>query len=258
MTRQQSIKSALLGGVVLAAWPALAADVTPQRLVNPEPQNWLMNHRTYDGQRFSPLERINKTNVKGLKLAYAVPLGGGAGNEFTNATPLVEDGFMYVTDSWGVLYKIDVTSGEYGRIVWRMGPKQERQLRNRGAALWGNLVITGRLKDIIIRGGENVSPKEVEDLLITHPSVHDVAIVAMPDRVFGERSCAFVQTTDQLTLTDIVDFLRAHNVAAYKLPERIELRADLPRNTTGKLRKDLLRAEIASILEREHAAVDRS
>jgi cyclohexanecarboxylate-CoA ligase len=122
----------------------------------------------------------------------------------------------------------------------------------------GFLSVTGRLKDIIIRGGENVSPKEVEDLLITHPSVHDVAIVAMPDRVFGERSCAFVQTTDQLTLTDIVDFLRAHNVAAYKLPERIELRADLPRNTTGKLRKDLLRAEIASILEREHAAVDRS
>jgi alcohol dehydrogenase (cytochrome c) len=138
-----SIKAALLGSVVLAVSPALAADVTPQRLANPEPQNWLMNHRTYDGQRFSPLERINKANVKGLKLAYAVPLGGSAGNEFTNATPLVEDGFMYVTDSWGVLYKIDVTSGDHGRIVWRMDPKQERQLRNRGAALWGNLVITG-------------------------------------------------------------------------------------------------------------------
>src|SRR5438105_12820023 len=112
-------------------------------VVNPEPHNWLMNHRTYDGQRFSPLARINKDNVKGLKLAYAVPLGGGAGNEFTNATPLVEDGFLYVTDSWGVLYKIDVTAGDVGRIVWRMDPKQERQMRNRGAALWGNLVITG-------------------------------------------------------------------------------------------------------------------
>jgi alcohol dehydrogenase (cytochrome c) len=138
--------SALLTGTMLSvAWPAVAADVTPERLVNAdkEPQNWLMNHRTYDGQRFSPLTRINKDNVKGLKLAYAVPLGGGAGNEFTNATPLVEDGFLYVTDSWGVLYKIDVTSGDHGRIVWRMDPKQERQLRNRGAALWGNLVITG-------------------------------------------------------------------------------------------------------------------
>ena len=92
----------------------LAADVTPERLVNAdkEPQNWLMNHRTYDGQRFSPLARINKDNVKNLKLAYAVPLGGKGGNEFTNATPLVEDGFLYITDSWGVLYKIDGRSGE--------------------------------------------------------------------------------------------------------------------------------------------------
>src|SRR5438046_1743441 len=145
MTRERNrfIRAALLGGVVMAAWPALAAEVTPQRLLNPEPQNWLMNHRTYDGQRFSPLDKINKANAKGLQLAYAVPLGGGAGNEFTVATPLVEDGFLYTTDSWGVLYKIDVTSGQFGRIVWRMDPKQERQLRNRGAALWGNLVITG-------------------------------------------------------------------------------------------------------------------
>jgi alcohol dehydrogenase (cytochrome c) len=145
-TRARSIRMALLaGGVMLAAGPALAADVTPERLVNAdkEPHNWLMNHRTYDGQRYSPLDRINKTNVKGLKLAYAVPLGGGAGDEHTVATPLVEDGFLYTTDSWGVLYKIDVTSGQVGRIVWRMDPKQERQLRNRGAALWGNLVITG-------------------------------------------------------------------------------------------------------------------
>jgi alcohol dehydrogenase (cytochrome c) len=138
-------KTALLCSVIATSVPAIAADVTPERLVNAdkEPHNWLMNHRTYDGQRYSPLDRINKTNVKGLKLAYAVPLGGGAGEEFTVATPLVEDGFLYTTDSWGVLYKIDVTSGQVGRIVWRMDPKQERQLRNRGAALWGNLVITG-------------------------------------------------------------------------------------------------------------------
>jgi alcohol dehydrogenase (cytochrome c) len=127
-----------------ALTPALAADVTPERLLNAdkEPQNWLMNHRTYDGQRFSPLERINKSNVKGLKLAYAVPLGGGAGNEWNEATALAEDGFLYITDSWGVLYKIDARAGDVGRIVWRMDPKQERQVNNRGAAFWGNLVIT--------------------------------------------------------------------------------------------------------------------
>src|SRR5579862_9792194 len=142
--RYVSFHAALLAGSMLA-WPAMAADVTPERLLNPdrEPQNWLMNHRTYDGQRFSPLARINRGTVNNLKLVYAVPLGGGAGNEFTVATPLAEDGFLYVTDSWGVLYKIDGTSGDLGRIVWRMDPKQERQLRNRGAALWGNLVISG-------------------------------------------------------------------------------------------------------------------
>ncbi len=139
-----SLKSALLAGVVAAAWPALAAEVTPQRLINAdkEPQNWLMNHHTYDGQRYSLLDRINRGNVKGLKLAYAVALGGGAGNEFNQATPLAEDGFLYTVDSWGVVYKIDGTSGDVGRIVWRMDPKQQKQVANRGVALWGNLVVS--------------------------------------------------------------------------------------------------------------------
>src|SRR5882757_8831293 len=84
-----------LTSTALAVSSLSAAEVTPDRLLNAdrEPQNWLMNHRTYDGQRFSPLARINRDNVKNLKLAYAVPLGGGAGNEFANAT-LAEDGFL--------------------------------------------------------------------------------------------------------------------------------------------------------------------
>src|SRR5438477_5583450 len=144
MTKYNSIRNALFAGSMLAtAWPALAAEVTPQRLANPEPHNWLMNHRTYDAQRFSPLDKINKDNVKNLKLAYAVALGGTATNENLEATPLVEDGFMYVVDLWGIVYKIDARSGEAGRIVWRMDPKQEKApLSNRGAALWGNYVIS--------------------------------------------------------------------------------------------------------------------
>ncbi len=108
-----SLHATLLAGSMLAASPVSAADVTPQRLLNPdkEPQNWLMNHRTYDGQRFSPLARINKDNVKNLKLAYAVPLAGTPGGEFIEATPLAEDGFLYITDSWSVLYKIDASAG---------------------------------------------------------------------------------------------------------------------------------------------------
>src|ERR1700735_2451021 len=102
--RDFSFQAALLACSMLA-WPAMAADVTPDRLANAdrEPQNWLMNHRTYDGQRYSPLARINKDTVRGLKLAYTVALGGIAANEYVMSTPLAEDGFLYVTDSAGVL-----------------------------------------------------------------------------------------------------------------------------------------------------------
>src|SRR3984893_2390208 len=137
--------AALLGGVAFAAGPALAAELTSQRLINAdkEPQNWLMNHRPYDGRRFSPLDQINKASVKNLKLAYAVALGGTSANENLEATPLVEDGFMFMVDLWGIVYKIDVRSGTSGRIVWRMNPKQEKVANaNRGVALWGNYVIS--------------------------------------------------------------------------------------------------------------------
>ena len=116
-----------------------------ERLVNAgkEPGNWLMNHRTYDGQRYSTLDRINRNNVKSMRLAYAVALGGSAANENIQATPLAEDGYLYVVDQWGVLYKIDARDGQTARIVWRMDPGQEKlPLSNRGAALWGNLVIS--------------------------------------------------------------------------------------------------------------------
>jgi alcohol dehydrogenase (cytochrome c) len=147
MTARTGLSRAALlaSGVFAVAWPAVAAEVTPERLLNPdkEPQNWLMNHRTYDGQRFSPLARINKDNVKSLKLAYSVALGGTSINENLEATPLAEDGYLYIVDLWGIVYKIDARSGDVGRIVWRMDPKQQKfPLSNRGAALWGNLVIS--------------------------------------------------------------------------------------------------------------------
>src|SRR4030081_3194674 len=136
--------SALVLGAAMAS-SALAADVTPDRLANAdkEPHNWLMNHRSYDAQRYSPLDKIDKANVKNLKLAYAVAIGGTSANENLQSTPLAEDGFLYVVDQWGVLYKIDASSGDVGRIVWRMDPGQEKLPQsNRGAALWRNLVIT--------------------------------------------------------------------------------------------------------------------
>src|SRR5262245_62282504 len=123
-----SIRTLLLAGAAaIVAAPGFAAEVTPDRLANAdkEPQNWLMNHRTYDAQRYSPLDKINKGNVKSLKLAYAVAIGGTSANENLESTPLVEDGYVYVVDQWSVVYKIDGRSGDVGRIVWRMDPGQE-------------------------------------------------------------------------------------------------------------------------------------
>ncbi|HEY5064089.1 MAG TPA: hypothetical protein VIJ04_04550 [Xanthobacteraceae bacterium] len=104
-----SIRYLLLAGAMLVGSPALAGDVTPDRLVNAdkEPQNWLMNHRTYDSRRYSPLDAINEDNVKNLKLEYAVALGGTTADENLEATPLAEDGFLYVVDQWGVPVEYD-------------------------------------------------------------------------------------------------------------------------------------------------------
>src|ERR1700722_6394929 len=144
-THHHTLRALLLAGAALAAVPALAADVTPDRLVNAdrEPGNWLMNHRTYDSQRYAPLDKINTSNIKSLKLAYAVAIGGTSVNENLESTPLAEDGFLYVVDLWGVVYKIDARSGDAGRIVWRMDPGQEKMPdANRGVALWGNFVVS--------------------------------------------------------------------------------------------------------------------
>jgi alcohol dehydrogenase (cytochrome c) len=137
-----AIVAALAYSLLASTAPARAADVTYERLLNPEPQNWLMHHHDFNAQRYSPLDQINRSNAKNLKLAFAVALGGKTAADSLEATPLVEDGFMYMVDSWGVVTKIDVSSGSAGAIVWKMDPGLANQDRNRGAALWGNLVIS--------------------------------------------------------------------------------------------------------------------
>jgi alcohol dehydrogenase (cytochrome c) len=142
MSKTPSLASLTIAVLMAGTAGTYAADVTYERLRNPEPQNWLMNHRDFASHRFSPLDQINKTNVKNLKLAFAVPLGGKAGNEYVEATPLVDNGFMYITDVWGVVYKIDVHPGRQGQVLWKMDPGEQKPDRNRGVALWGNLVIS--------------------------------------------------------------------------------------------------------------------
>jgi alcohol dehydrogenase (cytochrome c) len=142
-SRCTGIAAALTCALLAASTGDLAAaDVTYERLLNPEPHNWLMSHHDYSSQRFSALDLINKSNVKNLKLAFSVALGGTSANEYIEATPLVDDGFLYITDVWGVVYKIDVRSGTHGRILWKVDPGQQKPDRNRGVALWGNLVVS--------------------------------------------------------------------------------------------------------------------
>jgi acyl-CoA synthetase (AMP-forming)/AMP-acid ligase II len=111
----------------------------------------------------------------------------------------------------------------------------------------GYLTVTDRLKDIIIRGGENISAKEVEDLLITHPAIADVAVIAAPDPAMGERVCAVVVPRPGFSFD--IDEARAHFAAAgaarQKTPEVIVLVDELPRTPSGKVRKEVLRARVA-------------
>jgi cyclohexanecarboxylate-CoA ligase len=113
----------------------------------------------------------------------------------------------------------------------------------------GYVRITGRAKDIIIRGGENIPVVEIEGLLYKHPGVQDVAIVAMPDERLGERACAFVAPRPgaELSLQDVVDYLDRQHVAKSYLPEHLEVVTEMPRTPSGKIQKFRLR-EMAKTL----------
>jgi acyl-CoA synthetase (AMP-forming)/AMP-acid ligase II len=107
------------------------------------------------------------------------------------------------------------------------------------------LAITGRLKDVIIRKGENVSAKEVEDHLYGHPKVGDVAVIGLPDPASGERVCAVVVTAggaEPLGFDEMVDFLKAEGLMVQKIPEQLEHEAAIPRNPAGKILKRELQA----------------
>ncbi len=138
------------------ATSGLAQGVTADRLLGAgaeaEAGNWLMVHKTYDSNRFSPLNQINASNVAGMRLAFAVPLGGlepsAFGIGYMEGTPLVDNGFMYASDPWGTPYKIDVSSGTQGKMLWVCDTGIDKDasrgilLAHRGLALSGTNVIT--------------------------------------------------------------------------------------------------------------------
>ena len=111
----------------------------------------------------------------------------------------------------------------------------------------GHVTLTGRIKDVIIRKGENISAKEIEDVLYTHPSVGDCAVIGLPDRERGERVCAVVETApgaEPLTFAAMAQWCRQAGLMTQKIPEQLEVRDTLPRNATFKILKYQLRAEL--------------
>ena len=117
--------------------------------------------------------------------------------------------------------------------------------------------IDGRIKDVINRGVEKIHAGEVEELVMRHPDVANVALVAMPDKLMGERACAYLVMEpgrDGLTVRSLGEFLLAQGLAKYKLPERVELVGSLPLSNVGKVSKKELREDITNKLDRDAAA----
>lgn len=117
----------------------------------------------------------------------------------------------------------------------------------------GEIAIQGRRKDLIVRGGENISAKEVEDLLVAHPAVRDVAVVGLPDDLMGERACAVIVLDADagiLSLRDVQAHLGSSGIAKQKFPEALWVVDSLPRTPSGKVQKYQLRAEAAGALAR--------
>lgn len=187
----------------------------------------------------------------------------------TQGSPVFEDDEVRVVDE----NDKDVPYGETGELLVR-GPTTTRGYYNSpeynkkaftkdGFYRTGDVVrmykgryltVEGRIKDTINRGAEKISAEEVENHILAHPKVENCAYVAMPDRIMGEKGCAFVQTKEgmELTLDELCRFLKEQrNIAAYKLPERLELVREFPMTNVGKIEKKALRKIITEKLEKE-------
>jgi non-ribosomal peptide synthetase component E (peptide arylation enzyme) len=111
------------------------------------------------------------------------------------------------------------------------------------------LVVTGRAKDVIIRNGENISAKEVEDLLADHPGIAEIAVVGLPDPRTGERACAVIVRAGEAgeagpDVADLLALLQSKGVAKFKAPEQVVIWDALPKNDAGKILKHRIRAEL--------------
>lgn len=168
----------------------------------------------------------------------------------------------------------DVQAGEAGEVIWRNPTKSFGYLNNaeQDEQMWwgdgwyrsgdlgifdadGYLHIVGRRRDMIIRGGLNVSPREIEDYARKHPAISDVAVVGYADPVYGERiaACVVLNPGRELTLAELDRFLRDEGLGSHKVPDRLELFDDFPRNSGAKISKLHLRDELTARGERATA-----
>src|SRR5262245_27091471 len=204
-----------------ALTPLSGADMTFERAltVAKEPQNWLLHHGNYHGHRFSALKEVNTGNVGNLKLAFTLALAGteAGGKVYMHAsleaTPLVEDGVMYVTDGWGRVYAIDMGSGKKGVFRWRFDPEIDRAwagdvaccgINNRGVALWKDKVISisldGRMFALNKSTGEKVwerkiaDPAVAETITLAPLVIRDIAIAGAAGGEYGIRG--YIDATD--------------------------------------------------------------
>jgi acyl-CoA synthetase (AMP-forming)/AMP-acid ligase II len=175
--------------------------------------------------------------IPGAELVLRDPLGDpvpvGTSGEATWRTPTKSFGYLNDDERTEAMFREDgwYYSGDLGTF------DEE-----------GYLAITGRSKDLIIRGGQNISPLEIEQIIARHDAVSEVAVVGVPDPVFGERVCACVVLLSDrtgLTLDDLVDYMRAQDIAPFKLPERLEVFNELPKTAGGKLSKVTVRSAVA-------------
>ena len=143
----------------------------------------------------------------------------------------------------GYLSEPELTAKDFDAEGWYRSGDLARLLAD------GSVRIVGRLKDIIVRGGQNISVREVEDYLVGHPAVRTVAVVAVPHERLGETGCAVIVTRPgmSLTLPEIAAFLEAKGVARFKYPERLEVWPALPMTPSGKIQKFMIRNQLKKI-----------
>lgn len=204
--------------------PCITAGVNSRSMIEQgattDGEIWLAEARIVDPHSGAPVE----AGQEGEILARAPQMFLGYARTEDNADAFDPDGFFRM--------------GDLGRITE------------------GRFVtVTGRKKDLIIRAGENISPKEIEDILFNHPAIEDIAIVAMPDERTGEAACAFVipREGQKVDLQALKSYLVEAGTAMQKIPERVEIVTEFPRTSVGKVRKDVLRTVIRDKLQAEAA-----